>query len=129
MTTTTTRIALARSIAVLLLIQTALIALTAASASSQTDDHLADLPTSQLLAQADSLLSSGKGGDALELYNVIVERDGSSYVSRRAHPPEPNTRCPLAAARVGRACVDVESAPSGQAAGSDRRARAEMRAS
>ena len=102
---TTTRIALARSVAVLLLIQTALIALTAvsASASSQPDDHLADLPTSQLLAQADTLLSSGKGGDALELYNVLVERDSSSYVSRRAHALEPNTFCPppAAAARVG----------------------------
>jgi hypothetical protein len=83
----TTRIALARSIAVLLLIQTALIALTAASASAssqQPDDHLADLPTSQLLAKADGLLSSGKGGDALELYNVLVERDSSSYVSWHA---------------------------------------------
>jgi hypothetical protein len=40
------------------------------------------VPTAQLLSQADSLLSSGKGADALELYGVAVERDSGSYVSR-----------------------------------------------
>lgn len=52
-----------------------------AGTAARLDEGVADLPSSQLLTRADSYLASGHGSDALELYDILAERDKSSYVS------------------------------------------------
>jgi hypothetical protein len=51
------------------------------SANIDNNSDNNDLPTSQLLTRADGYLASGRGQDALELYDVVANRDKSSYVS------------------------------------------------
>ena len=51
------------------------------SASARLDDGDAELPSAQLLTRADTYLATGRGSDALELYDLVAERDKSSYVS------------------------------------------------
>jgi hypothetical protein len=49
--------------------------------SARLDEGDSDLPSSQLLTRADSYLATGRGSDALELYDIVADRDKSSYVS------------------------------------------------
>lgn len=52
-----------------------------AASTTGTDEGVLQLPSSQLLARADTYLATGRGSDALELYDVVAQRDKSSYVS------------------------------------------------
>lgn len=49
--------------------------------ATEQQDINTDIPTAQLLSKADIFLASGKGADALELYDIAVGKDKSSYVS------------------------------------------------
>lgn len=49
--------------------------------SARLDQSDADLPSSQLLSRADAYLATGRGSDALELYDIVAGRDKSSYLN------------------------------------------------
>lgn len=51
-------------------------------ASARLEEGVADLPSAQLLTRADTYLATGRGSDALELYDLVAGRDKSSYVGR-----------------------------------------------
>lgn len=51
------------------------------STSARLDEGDAELPSAQLLTRADTYLATGRGSDALELYDLVAGRDKSSYVS------------------------------------------------
>lgn len=49
--------------------------------SARLEEGDSELPSSQLLTRADTYLATGRGSDALELYDIVAGRDKSSYVS------------------------------------------------
>ena len=50
-------------------------------AQASLDPNIAELPSNQVLARANTLLASGQGSNALELFDHVVARDPSDYLT------------------------------------------------
>lgn len=59
-----------------------LLILLLAGIAADTSTSTNDIPTAQLLAKADGLLSSGRVTEALDMYGQAVDREPSSFVGR-----------------------------------------------